>query len=144
MSNSIYMGGMSSYYNSFIQSTQSQRSSGTRATENQSGTTETKNNFPFSTQKCTQFFTKCVCGGWVVLLIYQVLLIFSTIKDWVQQYWWIIGTVLLIFILILLAIGFFSKLRENLTETHKNLTKIRTSNSKRLNSELQGICDFEE
>lgn len=45
MSNSIYMGGMSSYYNSFIQSTQSQRSSGTRATENQSGTTETKNNF---------------------------------------------------------------------------------------------------
>ena len=79
-----------------------------------------------------------------MLLIYQVLLIFSTIKDWVQQYWWIIGTVLLIFILILLAIGFFSKLRENLTETHKNLTKIRTSNSKRLNSELQGICDFEE
>lgn len=45
MGNSIYMGGMSSYYNSFIQSTQSQRSSGTRATENQSGTTETKNNF---------------------------------------------------------------------------------------------------
>lgn len=106
--------------------------------------TETKNNFPFSTQKCTQFFTKCVCGGWVVLLIYQVLLIFSTIKDWVQQYWWIIGTVLLIFILILLAIGFFSKLRENLTKTHKNLTKIMTSNSRTLNSELQYICDFEE
>lgn len=105
---------------------------------------EKENNFPFSTQKCTQFFTKCVCGAWVVLLIYQVLLIFSTIKDWVQQYWWIIGTVLLIFILILLAIGFFSKLRENLTETHKNLTKIRTSNSRTLKSELQGIYDFEE
>ena len=106
---------------------------------------KTKTKFPFSTQKCTQFFTKCVCGAWVFLFSYQVLQSFSTIKDWVQQYRWIIGTVLLFFVLILLVIGFFSKLiRENLTETHKNLTIIRTSNSRSLNSELQDICDFEE
>lgn len=106
---------------------------------------ETENNFPFSTQKCTQFFTKCVCVAWILLFSYQILKFFSQIKNWVQQYRWAIGIVLLIFILILLAIGFFSKLiRENLKDTHKNLTKIRTSNSKRLNSELQDICDFEE
>lgn len=45
MSNSIYLGGMSSYYNSFIQSAQNQRSSGTKVAENQIGASETKKDF---------------------------------------------------------------------------------------------------
>lgn len=104
-----------------------------------------KSRFPFSTQRCTLCFTKCVCVAWVLLFIYQILELFPQIKNWIQQCWWIIGIILLFFVLILLVIGFFSKLiRENLKDTHKNLTKIRTSNSRTLNSELQDICDFEE
>lgn len=45
MSNSIHLGGMSNYYNSIIQSTQKQRSSGTKMAENQTVATETKKDF---------------------------------------------------------------------------------------------------
>lgn len=45
MSNSIYLGGMSSYYNSYIQSAQNQKSSGTKVAENQTVATETKKDF---------------------------------------------------------------------------------------------------
>ena len=61
MSNSICMGGMSNYYNSIIQSTQNQRSSGTNNTETKKGFLETvkeKTNISSTTEVSNIISTK--------------------------------------------------------------------------------------
>ena len=108
---------------------------------------ETENNFPFSTQRCTRCFTKCVLVSWIFTFLYQIISVFKSknisIRECICENVCVL-ILLILFITACLLIFYFSKLRENLTKTHKNLTKIRTSNSRTLKSELQGICDFEE
>lgn len=108
---------------------------------------KTKPKFPFSTQKCTQCFTMCVLNSWIFTFLYQLISVFKSkdisIREWICENVCIL-ILLILFITACLYIFCFQNLRENLTKTHKNLTEIRTSNSRRLNSELQDICDFEE
>lgn len=108
---------------------------------------KTKPKFPFSTQKCTQCFTMCVLNSWIFTFLYQLISVFKSkdisIREWICENVCIL-ILLILFITACLSIFCFQNLRENLTKTHKNLTEIRTSNSRRLNSELQDICDFEE
>ena len=106
---------------------------------------KTKSKFPFSTQKCTLYFTKCVLISWIFTFLYQIISVFKSknisIRECICE-----NVCVLIFLILFITVCIFcsSELRENLKDTHKNLTKIKISNSKRLNSELQSICDFEE
>lgn len=118
---------------------------------------KTKKKFPFSTQKCTRAFTISVLVGWCLLSIYEMLKIFpetntktemkeilKLVKNFMCEN--ILYTLLILgvlIVIILLVLIFSKKLREELTNTHKTLSKSKTTLQNLLDSELEEICDFE-
>ena len=118
---------------------------------------KTKKKFPFSTQKCTRAFTISVLVGWCLLSIYEMLKIFpetntktemkeilKLLKNFMCEnilYTLLILGVLIVIILLVLICS--KKLREELTNTHKTLSKSKTTLQNLLDSELEQICDFE-
>lgn len=118
---------------------------------------KTKKKFPFSTQKCTKAFTISVLVGWCLLSIYEMLKIFpetntktemkeilKLVKNFMCENILYIMLILVVLIVIILLVLIFSKkLREELTNTHKTLSKSKTTPQNLLDSELEQICDFE-
>lgn len=118
---------------------------------------KTKKKFPFSTQKCTKAFTISVLIGWCLLSIYEMLKIFpetntktemkeilKLVKNFMCENILYIMLILVVLIVIILLVLIFSKkLREELTNTHKTLSKSKTTLQNQLDSELEQICDFE-
>lgn len=118
---------------------------------------KTKKKFPFSTQKCTRAFTISVLVGWCLLSIYEMLKIFpetntktemkeilKLVKNFMCENILYIMLILVVLIVIILLVLIFSKkLREELTNTHKTLSKSKTTPQNLLDSELEQICDFE-
>lgn len=118
---------------------------------------KTKKKFPFSTQKCTRAFTISVLVGWCLLSIYEMLKIFpetntktemkeilKLVKNFMCEnilYTLLILCVLIVIILLVLICS--KKLREELTNTHKTLSKSKTTLQNLLDSELEEICDFD-
>ena len=118
---------------------------------------KTKKKFPFSTQKCTRAFTISVLVGWCLLSIYEMLKIFpetntktemkeilKLVKNFMCEnilYTLLILGVLIVIILLVLICS--KKLREELTNTHKTLSKSKTTLQNQLDSELEEICDFD-
>ena len=92
-------------------------------------------------------FTANVLVSWFFTCLYQIISLFKSkdlsIRECICENVCVL-ILLILFITACLLIFYSSDLRENLKDTHKNLTKIRTSNSRTLKSELQDICDFEE
>ncbi len=118
---------------------------------------KTKNKFPFSTQKCTKAFTVSVLISWGILLIYEILKIFSNaklnskIKDIFilikkflnENLLYVVLTLVAFSVIILLIFSLSKKLREDLTKTHKNLSKSKTIQENILDSDLEIICEFD-
>ncbi|MBP3561137.1 MAG: hypothetical protein J6J67_01390 [Treponema sp.] len=118
---------------------------------------KTKKKFPFSTQKCTKAFTISVLVGWCLLSIYEMLKIFpetntktemkeilKLVKNFMCENILYIMLILVVLIVIILLVLIFSKkLREELTNTHKTLSKSKTTLQNQLDSELEEICDFD-
>lgn len=124
---------------------------------------KTKKKFPFSTQKCTRAFTISVLVGWCLLSIYEMLKIFpetnsktemkeilKLVKNFMCEnilYTLLILGVLIVIILLVLICS--KKLREELTNTHKTLSKSKSKSKAKatlenlLDSELEEICDFD-
>lgn len=120
---------------------------------------KTKKKFPFSTQKCTRAFTISVLVGWCLLSIYEMLKIFpetntktemkeilKLVKNFMCEN--ILYTLLILgvlIVIILLVLIFSKKLREELTNTHKTLSKSKSKTTQQnlLDSELEEICDFD-
>lgn len=118
---------------------------------------KTKKKFPFSTQKCTKAFTISVLVGWCLLSIYEMLKIFpetntktemkeilKLVKNFMCEnilYTLLILGVLIVIILLVLICS--KKLREELTNTHKTLSKSKATLENLLDSELEEICDFD-
>ena len=122
---------------------------------------KTKKKFPFSTQKCTRAFTISVLVGWCLLSIYEMLKIFpetntktemkeilKLVKNFMCEnilYTLLILGVLIVIILLVLICS--KKLREELTNTHKTLSKSKSKSKATLenllDSELEEICDFD-
>ena len=124
---------------------------------------KTKKKFPFSTQKCTKAFTISVLIGWCLLSIYEMLKIFpetntktemkeilKLVKNFMCENILYIMLILVVLIVIILLVLIFSKkLREELTNTHKTLSKSKSKSKAKatlenlLDSELEEICDFD-
>lgn len=120
---------------------------------------KTKKKFPFSTQKCTRAFTISVLVGWCLLSIYEMLKIFPETNTKTEMkeilkllrnfmcenilYTLLILGVLIVIILLVLICS--KKLREELTNTHKTLSKSKSKATLEnpLDSELEEICDFD-
>lgn len=118
---------------------------------------KTKKKFPFSTQKCTRAFTISVLVGWCLLSIYEMLKIFpetntktemkeilKLVKNFMCEnilYTLLILGVLIVIILLVLICS--KKLGEELTNTHKTLSKSKSTLQNLLDSELEEICDFD-
>ena len=124
---------------------------------------KTKKKFPFSTQKCTKAFTISVLVGWCLLSIYEMLKIFpetntktemkeilKLVKNFMCEN--ILYTLLILgvlIVIILLVLIFSKKLREELTNTHKTLSKSKSKSKAKatlenlLASEFEEICAFD-
>lgn len=100
---------------------------------------KTKKEFPFSTQKCTKVFTFFVFFGWLLMLIYKLSIVFNINEFILKNLKYIFLVVLFITVFVLLIL-FIDYLREDLSTTHKNLTK--ENKSDKLDSDLFTIKNF--